>query len=867
MKDQRYNLLYGKPLNVPDMLADGFARGGDKVFALFQRADGTREEYTYRTLEEEAKALLQRLQAAGLQPGDRLGVVSTLRPWWYSLYYAAILGGFRMVCIDPAVPVEQIHTMLRQTEVRAVFTSLPRFQLPAIFEHSIPLYSVSAGFPLMGGSETVDPLLSSASPLPDDTFFILFSSGTTGERRKGVLLRHSTVADAIGRNMSPACGVYKNKPAYSIRNRDLMLFPPFHIAGLLCATFDLYNNTQVIMLERLTPNSLATVLQELKPDNVCTVPAMLTTVMKKVRAGLSGKKLASTFVNGLLDFSGFLRRRLGINIGHGLLKFLNKKALGGNVRGFMIGASPCDEETMRFFLNMGMDVALAYGLTELGAPLAVTGAGYYLGSTGRVPGRGSGMDIRIVNPDARGRGEVEVLSAYPMISYLNEEDNAGCFTEDGYFRTGDIGYYNAEDCLVLCGRAKESIVLRTGEKLLPEEIEIHYDNIEDVTQVCAFRVPGEGGCDAFSLAVVKNKEHGVQDAAVERRVWERVAKLDPMFAPQNIYVLPEFPLSSSHKVQRFRLTEMVEKGFDTPLNDASFRTVSEDGPAGELRGLLVKVGGSQWKTVELNEGLPLNLDSLQTIELYVAIQETFGIDLFTVAEPPATFGELLETVTSFEEVDKNSKQTLDLQSFPQPATRGEHRLYSNLNRLVSTVWNVHGTGMEHIPAEGNFILCSNHVTVLDPAWLCRFLNNDRRAKTAIVGKSAVLDMKGMKSIARIGNLIPVDRTGNSKATLERCRELITEGWSVIIFPEGTNYESGGEMLPLLEGPARLALSTGVPILPAHITGVKAPKDMENHGFLPPVGGRVNIAFGEPIDPAGLDVTSLNEKLRAAIESL
>ena len=273
-------LFKGKKLWMPDMLADGCNRGGKETFVIYQRSDGTRQDVTYREIQQEAQALLQKLKRAGLHKGDRLAVVSAMRPWWFSLLYAALQGGYRMVCIDPGVPAGQIQSMLRQTEARAVFTTLRSFKLPMRLEGRIPVYGVEPGFPCLNGCEKVDFLLESPAPMPKDTFFILFSSGTTGENRKGVLLPHTTVTRGIEYGMSTDAGIYKKTSAYTVRKRDLMLFPPYHIAGLLCAVFDIYNNTEIIMLERLTPNALTAAIEELKPDNICTVPSMLTLLMK-----------------------------------------------------------------------------------------------------------------------------------------------------------------------------------------------------------------------------------------------------------------------------------------------------------------------------------------------------------------------------------------------------------------------------------------------------------------------------------------------------------------------------------------------------------------------------------------------------------
>ena len=863
------SLFTGK-LTVQEMLDSGLRRGGDKIFAIYQHADGSREEVSYRRIREAGERLLERLREAGLRRGDRIGVVAALRPWWYSLYFAASQGGYIMVCIDPGIPEAQIHTMLRQTEVRAVFTTDPAFTLPANFRDRIPFYAVEEDFPLKeGGSERLDEILAPASALPEGTFYVLFSSGTTGARRKGVLLPQSSIADAIEWHTADDCGIYKNEPPYSYnKERELMLFPPYHVAGLLCTTFGLYCNTQVIIVERISPRALVSVLQELHPDNICTVPSMLTSLMKKIRAGLD-KPAKRMLVNALLGVSGFLRRRFGWRAGRKLLHFLNNKALGGELRSFMIGASPLDGETMAFFLDMGIDVSLAYGLTELGAPLAVTGTGYYLNSTGKMSRHGEGLDIRVVNADGHGRGEVEVLSPFRMISYLDPEDMEGCFTEDGYFKTGDLGWFNEEGCLVIAGRAKEAIVLRNGEKLLPEEIESRYRNINDVESICAFRVPDEGGCDAFALAAVAVR-NGIPEESARLHILERASSLPPAFRPREVYMLPELPLSSTNKPQRFRLTEMVEQGLSAPVSEAALRPVGENGPAAELRELLAEVAGPWWHTVELTEGLPLDLDSLQAIDLATSVEETFGVDLFQLAEVPETFGALLEAVTSYDVMEKNNKKALDLSLYPMNSSSFDRAVSDVLTRVALRHWKVFGSGMENIPAEGNYMICSNHETVIDPAWIGGFLSREQRNNTAVVGKSDLLVDKSYRkysALFRGYNLVPVDRTGNSMATLERCLELLRDGWNVLIFPEGTNYDTSNAILSFREGPARLAIASGVSVVPVHIKGVK-PMDEAHRTFLPPVGGRVDVVFGEPISPAGIDdPVKFNEILRAAIEAL
>lgn len=860
-------LFEDRQLNMPDMFDEGFERGGSGIFAIYQHADGSRQELSYAYLREQGLALAEKMKAFGLEKGDRVAVISTLRPWWYSLKYACLKSGYIMVCIDPGIPMQQVHSMLLQTEARAVFTTLPKVTLPEELDGRIPVCAVKEDFPVIGGAEKIDILLPSCTPLPEDTFYILFSSGTTGENRKGVLLRHETVTEAIEYGMSTDGGVYRKEPSYSVRKRDLMLFPPYHIAGLLCSTFDLYCNTQVIMLERVTPNALVGAMQELKPDNMCTVPSMLTSLRKKIVSGYSGNMFLKLLVTVLLAVSGFFRRCLGINAGRVLLRFLNRKAFGGNMKGFMVGASPCDEETNRFFLDMGIDVAMAYGLTELGAPLAVTGKGYYPGTTGRVIRHTDKLDIRIVNPDENGRGEVEVLSPYRMISYLRESDMDGVFTEDGYFRTGDLGYFDKQDCLVICGRAKECMVLRNGEKLLPEEIEAQYQGFSDVAEIAAFRVPGDGGCDAFSLAAVKTKGCPIPNDAVKQKITDRAASLPGMYQPKDVYILRELPLSSSHKVQRFRLTEMAAEGSSAPVTEASLRTVDEDSLVSALRAMLVSAGGTQWQTAELTEGTLLNLDSLQAIDFFVNLQDRFGIDMFQLSQPPETFGALLDAVRNYDTEDKKSSGRLDLSKYPEKVGRGEKIFYTGVEKFIKLLWGVQAAGQENLPDEPGFLICANHRTVLDPAFILCDLPRKVIENTCVIGKADLAENKMLKDFCRSHNFIPIDRSGNSVPTLDRCRELLLQGWNVVIFPEGTNYENNEVMFPFKEGAARLALSTGCRVVPCFISGVAHIDKEVNNFVLPPTRGKISVTFGPAFSSEGTDVRTLTAKMRSAIEAL
>ena len=857
-------LKVSKKLYMPDMYKESIEKGKDASYVVYQRINGTREEYSFNYLNEQATLLLEKMKNAGLKKGDRVAVISSLRPWWFPLHYACLQAGYIMVCIDPGIPAVQMQKMMFETEVRAVFTSIKNVFLPKELEKHIPIYSIEEGFPLISKREKIDSvLLGDATPMPEDTFYVLFSSGTTNENRKAVLLPHSSVTKAI-----EYCEDIQIGKDYANSKADLMLFPPYHIAGLFCINYDICYNTKIIILERLTPKGLVSALQDLKPDIICTVPSMLTSLAKKIQSSYSKKPVLKFAVNSLLNINGFLRKNLNINIGLTLLKPINKQAFGGNLKCFMIGASPIDETTNKFYLDMGLDVAMCYGLTELGAPLTTTAKGYYPGTAGKPLRKTEELDFRIVNKDETDRGEVEILSPFRMTSYLRKKDNEGIFTEDGYFRTGDLGYINSNGCLVICGRIKESIVLRNGEKLLPEEIESKYQGMDSVQEVCAFKIPGEGGCDDFAIAVTKIKQNGIQDEAIKTRIYERAEHLPQMYRPKDVYVIKEFPLSSSHKIQRFRLTEMAIKGESDPVTDATMIPVDEDETTSKLRKILTTVGGVDWKTKQLSQGTLLNLDSLSTVDLYVAIQEQWDIDLFQSSSQPETFGELLDVIKNFDAIDKNDKTELDLSQYPKKASFYGKVLSTPLTGLTKTIYNVKGYGAYGIDYKAsNYLFCSNHRTALDPIYIKNCLPKKVDKNTCVVGKAALLDDKLFGTIVSSNNFIPIDRTGNSIQTLDRCRELLLEGWNIIIFPEGTNVENHTKLYPLKDGAAKLSIATNKPIVPVYISGVAQTDKEQGEFFLPPFNSKIRVKFGEPIYPKDMSVKELNELLTKKIEEL
>ena len=340
-----------------------------------------------------------------------------------------------------------------------------------------------------------------------------------------------------------------------------------------------------------------------------------------------------------------------------------------------------------------------------------------------------------------------------------------------------------------------------------------------------------------------------------------------MYRPKDVYIVKEFPLSSSHKVQRFRLTQMAVNGDNEPTTDASMIPVDEDEITSKLRQILIKVGGNEWKTKKLTQGLYLNLDSLSLVDLFVAIQDEWQIDLFQTNSQPETFGQLLDIIQNFDTVDKNKKNDIDLSKYPLKVNSLDKFTFGTIQKLANKIWHVKGFGTSKLPKDTNYIMCSNHRTILDPGFICECLPKKIEQNTCILGKADLVNDKFLKRFVLTHNYIPLDRTGNSIKTLNRSRELLNEGWNLLIFPEGTNVQNNTKLYPLKDGAAKLSIETGKPIIPVHITGI-ADDHKEIKTFeLPSLLSRVRVKFGDPIYPNNMDVKQLNEILAKKIEEL
>lgn len=300
---------------------------------------------------------------------------------------------------------------------------------------------------------------------------IVFTSGTTGAN-KGVMLSHKNIMAVVYGSLSliEAKGV-----SFSVLPINHTYECSCHILGGLYSGITICFNDS---LKRVMDN-----MKLFKPNMSLMVPLFLESMHKNIWKEAKKTGLEAHLKYGV-KFSNLIRK-LGIDLRRTLFKPILDN-FGGNLCQIVCGGAPLRLDIIKSFDSMGIEILNGYGITECG-PLVATNSYMWkkLGSVGRVM---PGCKVRISNPNENGYGEIQVKGDNVMLGYYNDPESTKLsFTEDGWFKTGDLGYLDNSNFLYICGREKNLIILPNGKNVHPEEIEdIISKNLSYVKEVVVY---------------------------------------------------------------------------------------------------------------------------------------------------------------------------------------------------------------------------------------------------------------------------------------------------------------------------------------------------------------------------------------------
>lgn len=466
---------------LPQMLEVSAAKYGDcPCFTDFDNA--MKRTMTYNEVLAKVQELSAWMTSRGVKAGDRVAVTGKNSREWAIVYFAAVYAGAVIVPLDHGLHIEEIKNLIRASRPKLLFSDEDKYEeLNKIhLLNGFSLYSLSMKYPasFVGNLKAIGlfkPLEKSIAR-PDDLAAILFTSGTTGEP-KGVMLTHE--------NLTSDCFIAQMNFHHGYPDVFYALLPIHHAYTMQAALINpLSQGDEIVFGKSMAVTRL---MQELRDGGITVmlgVPLLYNKLLAGIKKGIREKGIAvSLIMSCAMSFAYIVRKITGKNIGHTMFKGLLRKANIATLRTAICGGGPLSPKVFKAYNALGIDFIQGYGLTETSPIIALNPLEHFkIKSVGKdfYPEE----EIKILNPDEHGIGEIAVKGPMVMKGYYNMSDEtAKVFTEDGFFKTGDVGYMDKEHYIMLCGRAKNIIVTSGGKNVFPEEIEDAFQLCTDIAQV------------------------------------------------------------------------------------------------------------------------------------------------------------------------------------------------------------------------------------------------------------------------------------------------------------------------------------------------------------------------------------------------
>lgn len=497
-------------------------------------------EYTYEKLINKIKNISDVLSLHCKQ-GERILLLTDNCPEGMIFYFSILAASATPVLIDPNLPSTELEKLINKADVRLIIG--PEKHLLTLYSTSISQIKTLV-FPsqLYQGffiNKNVDE-----SDYDTNIAAILFTSGTTGSP-KGVTLTHRNILAAI-KGSIPAIQITAN-------DRMLSILPIFHISSLLQNILCLVVGATVSCLTKLDKQELSFGLTHFQPTMIGVVPLVLDNFLQTIESALNEKNRITRTIFLLSVILGKKINRIQAALFSKITPFM-----GGHLSKIICGGAATNPKTVKKLTELGFIVIEAYGLTETCGPISATPFKQTVFGTAGLPF--STTEIKINNPNAAGEGEICIRGESLMRGYFRDPEASAQVIKENWFYTKDIGRFQKQGYLNIIGRTEEVIILSSGKKVQPSEIEKYYANISDVEEFAVFKMPdGYPASGTLNAAIViKKGSSPLAQKRIEEAFYKRGAKLPAYFQINRVHFLNELP-KTALKIKRNQLADIVKK--------------------------------------------------------------------------------------------------------------------------------------------------------------------------------------------------------------------------------------------------------------------------------------------------------------------
>jgi long-chain acyl-CoA synthetase len=822
-----------------DFFGDLAARRGE--FLLYD--DGFRSHgRTYADVVRASRAFAARLHAAGLRKGDKVLVWSENRPEWIVALWGCLLRGVVAVPIDYRASIDLLRRIRAIVGARVLLAGREvRFE-PAESDVGLEVWPL-AEIDWHDTAQVADAIVTR-----DDVAEVIFTSGATAEP-KGVVITHRNLLANIvpvEREVQKYAGWAR--PFSPIR--FLNLLPLSHMFGQSMATFipPMLGGTTVF-IHGYNPNDIVRQIRKRHISVLVSVPKILD-VLREHMLRAAPESAIPPPRKEHVAWRWWRYRRAHRLFG---LKFW----------AFVVGAAPLDPALEEFWGRLGFVVVQGYGLTET-APIVSLNHPFST-SRGSVGKAIAGVEVKIA-PD----GEILVRGENVTHGYFHADQATAEAFENGWFRTGDVGEIDQQGRLFIRGRKKEMIVTPEGLNVFPDDVERAIATVPGVRDVAVVGVR-QGSDERVHAVLVLEPQVAADDV-----VRAANAHLLDHQKIRGVSVWPgsELPRTEgTRKLKRREVREWVATGA------APART----GPGESVDALLARYAAG--RTVAPGTTVDeLGLSSLERVELMVALEERFQT---TIDEARFSAAKTVGDLEALVRAPAGTSEGPDVVDFPRWNRRQPVRL---LRRVSLATWIlplarafawIRVEGREHLERlEGPVVFAANHQSHMDTPVILAAMPGHVRARVAVAMAKEFFKAHFFPAehtwrerftnglnyylAATFFNGFPLpQREAGARETLRYIGELLGEGFSVLIFPEGRRTQAG-EVNAFRPGIGMIGARLGVPVVPVRLVGVDRVLH-QTAGMARP--GRVTVTFGPPMRLSGNDYAALARQVEEAVRGL
>ena len=575
------NVIDEEIITLPEMVKRNAELYADKIALQIRRGSGF-EKITYAELFEKVRAIAAALMSIGVKDGEKAGVIGENRPEWAISYLSIVFAGGVVVPIDPQLKYREIGHILMLSGTKVVFCSEKYISVLQQCKETtgLPETIIIMETTSKEGLFTLDDfikkgkeLIAKGLYLPDtnkigleDTLAIIFTSGTTGKSKGVILTQRNIMFDVVA--SSKVVNVQENDNFISIL--------PLHHTFEATAGFilPLYKGVTITYASSLKSRDIIADIKDSNATIMLGVPLLFEKMLKGLQKGISEQKfIVRSFINTNLAIVRSLRKLLGSEPGRVLFSSLRQKAGLGSLRLLISGGAALPLWVSNGFRELGFNLVQGYGLTETSPVTNVNPIDKVKEASIGPPI--PGIEMKIVNPDESGVGEVVVKGPIVMKGYFKDEEETNKVLKNGWLYTGDFGRVDEDGYFYITGRKKSVIVSHAGKNIYPEEIEeelLISDFIEEVLvigrvnlstkreEVHAIIYPNWEELDKFT------KEKGIEQTEkwINEFFAEEIAKRCKSLADYKRVKSfsireEEFPKTTTKKIKRFLFQDETVK--------------------------------------------------------------------------------------------------------------------------------------------------------------------------------------------------------------------------------------------------------------------------------------------------------------------